>query len=137
MVNGNQLTVTWHVDDLKASHVDPKAIDEFIIFIKKNYEEEGIGKAKTTRGKHHTYLGMNLDFSTAGKVKINMTDYVKNMLEEFPENTSKKATTPAAQHLFKTREDDVQHLTEKQRELFHRTTAQAYSYVKEPGRIFN
>ena len=30
MINGNQHTVIWHVDDLKASHVDPKVNDNFI-----------------------------------------------------------------------------------------------------------
>ena len=30
MVNGKQLTVCWHVDDLKASHEDSEVIDEFM-----------------------------------------------------------------------------------------------------------
>ena len=30
MVNGKQLTITWHVDDLKVSHVDSKVVDGFI-----------------------------------------------------------------------------------------------------------
>ena len=30
MVNGKQHTVTWHVDDLKSSHVDPKVNNKFI-----------------------------------------------------------------------------------------------------------
>ncbi len=29
-VNGNQLTVSWHVDDLKISHKDSKVVDEFL-----------------------------------------------------------------------------------------------------------
>ena len=29
MVNGEQLTICWHVDDLKSSHINPKANDEF------------------------------------------------------------------------------------------------------------
>ena len=28
-VNGEQLTISWHVDDLKSSHIDPKVNDEF------------------------------------------------------------------------------------------------------------
>jgi hypothetical protein len=28
-VNGKQHTVTWHVDDLKSSHIDPKVNDDF------------------------------------------------------------------------------------------------------------
>ena len=34
MVNGEQLTVCWHVDDLKSSHIDPKDNDEFLQWIK-------------------------------------------------------------------------------------------------------
>ena len=30
MVNGKQLTACWHADDTKASHADPKAIDQFM-----------------------------------------------------------------------------------------------------------
>ena len=30
MVNGHQHTITWHVDDMKASHVDPQANEDFI-----------------------------------------------------------------------------------------------------------
>ena len=32
------------------------------------------------RGKHHDYLGMQLDYSEDGKVKITMFDYIKSML---------------------------------------------------------
>ena len=30
IVNGNQLTVQFHVDDLKASHCDPEVLKEFV-----------------------------------------------------------------------------------------------------------
>ena len=30
MVRGHQHTVTWHVDDIKSSHVDHKVKDEFL-----------------------------------------------------------------------------------------------------------
>ena len=29
-VNGKQITIVWHVDDLKISHVQTKVVDEFI-----------------------------------------------------------------------------------------------------------
>jgi hypothetical protein len=35
MVNGHQLTVSWHIDDLKVSHKDPEIIDNFILWVKK------------------------------------------------------------------------------------------------------
>ncbi len=40
----------------------------------------GSGKMKISRGKIHKYLGMMLDFSTKGEVKISMVDYVKEVV---------------------------------------------------------
>ena len=50
---------------------------------------------------------MNLDYSTPGKVKIEMIDYVEKMVEDFPyqkELGTIKIQTLAAKHLFQTRE---------------------------------
>ena len=30
MVNGKQLTISWHVDDMKASHMEPRVLDDFL-----------------------------------------------------------------------------------------------------------
>jgi hypothetical protein len=37
VVNGKQLTVCWHVDDLKATYVQPQVVDSFIDWVKKKY----------------------------------------------------------------------------------------------------
>jgi len=37
MVRGNQQTVTWHVDDVKSSHIDPKTNDEFYKWLESKY----------------------------------------------------------------------------------------------------
>ena len=29
VINGSQFTITWHADDLKMSHVDPRVLDTF------------------------------------------------------------------------------------------------------------
>jgi hypothetical protein len=39
-----------------------------------------------TRGKVHDYLGMTLDYTEPGKVKIKMLDYVERMLADLPED---------------------------------------------------
>ena len=36
---------------------------------------------KVSRGKVHKYLGMTLDFTTKGQVKISMVDYVKEVVD--------------------------------------------------------
>ena len=61
IVRGRQMTVSWHVDDLKVSHIDPKAVDDFLMWIKRTYGR--IGEVKITRGKYHEYLGMKFDYS--------------------------------------------------------------------------
>ena len=58
MVDGKQLTLTWHVDDVKASHVHKKVIDEFIKWVRSKYED--VTPVKPSRGKKHDYLAMNL-----------------------------------------------------------------------------
>ena len=97
MVNGKQHTVTWHVDDLKSSHVDPKVNDRFIKWLEQKYTANpAVRTIKAVRGKVHGYLAMTLDYSVKGQVKVNMMDYVKSMVKDFNdiEDLSKVWKTP-------------------------------------------
>ena len=50
---------------------------------------------------------MNLHYSAPGKVKIEMVDYVKKMVEDFPHQKklgTNEIQTLVAKHLFQTRE---------------------------------
>ena len=38
IVAGHQLTLLWHVDDIKMSHLDKPVIDEFIQWLRNTYE---------------------------------------------------------------------------------------------------
>ena len=69
--------------------------------------DDGSGAMKLKRGKIHKYLGMQLDFSVAGQVKIIMFDYIQETLEDFHKYNPHKifSRTPAADHLFKVRDD--------------------------------
>jgi hypothetical protein len=101
-VNGKQHTVTWHIDDLKSSHVDPEVNDSFLSWLEETYGDPNIGKVKTTRGKRHEYLGMILDYSTPGQVKVDMIDYIKSMIKTFPEEIGNRvALNPWSEILFK------------------------------------
>ena len=60
IVAGKQLTITWLVDDLKASHVNPNIIASFIDWIRYKYED--VTKVKASRGKKHDYLGIEIDY---------------------------------------------------------------------------
>ena len=83
-IEGKQCTICFHVDDCKISHVSKRVIDQEIEWLRKDYEsifEDGSGKMKVSRGKVHKYLGMILDFTTKGQVKVSMVDYVKEVIQ--------------------------------------------------------
>ena len=80
-VNKKQLTICFHVDDCKLSHVDSKVLENTVEWLQSEYKsifEDGSGKMKVHFGKHK-YLGMTLDFSKRGKVKVLMFNYVKEV----------------------------------------------------------
>jgi hypothetical protein len=98
VINGKQCTILWHVDDLKISHVDPTVVTNMIDRLETVFGIEG--PLTKTRGSIHDYLGMTLDFSSEGKVKVTMVDYIQNMLDDLPSDMDGEAATPAANHLF-------------------------------------
>ena len=110
IVNGKQMTILWHVDNFKVSHTE-------------------IGLIKISHGLIHNFLGMTLDFSSDGEVKIDMKDYIAKMIEAFPDKEVKMATTPAANHLFQVR-DDVKILDEEQAIKFHNLVAKGLFLCK-------
>jgi hypothetical protein len=117
------MTVCWHVDDLKVSHVDLSEVTKFGQWLSRTY---GIAVAVAEhRGKVHDYLGMILDFTMEGCVIINMTEYIKTILDDFPEEITGTKTTPAADHLFQVREErEARYLPEEQATAFHHAVAQ-------------
>jgi hypothetical protein len=78
------------MDDLKSSHINPKVNNKFLNWLKTTYANDKIEEIKAVCGKKHDYLAMTLDFTTPRVLKIDMTFYVKKMLEDFPENLSGK-----------------------------------------------
>ena len=56
IVDGVQLTVVWHINDLKVSHVDAGVVTRMSVWLKKTYErlfDDGSGAMKLERGKIH------------------------------------------------------------------------------------
>ena len=98
-VNGTQLTVVWHVDDLKISHKDPLVIQSLVDDLSDIYGKCANGDPSPLSihtGKKHKYLGMLLDYSVDGKVTIDMRDYLNKVLIDLPEEFHGNATTPLA-----------------------------------------
>ena len=78
MVNRNQCTILWHVDDLRISHVNSNVVTDMINTIDAEFGQESPISVK--RGKVKDYLRMTLDFSKEVKVMIKIIDYLDNML---------------------------------------------------------
>ena len=115
-INGHQMTVVWHVDDLKVSHIDVEEVDKFI-----KQMEEAFGAdapLSVSCGKIHNYLGMNLDFRKKGEVQINMEHYIDMMLQDALKDMEGISNMPAAAHLFKTNSEDPKLLGDKQKKIF-------------------
>jgi hypothetical protein len=119
MINGSQMTVRWHVDDLMISHSRNEDILQFLRALKDMY---GDNLAENT-GRIQDYLRMVFDFSDWDKVKINMTKYLLKVIADFPEEIIGKAATPAGDHLFKVR-DEGWKLNQEQADAFHHTVYQ-------------
>ena len=62
---GKQCTIAWYVDDTKISHVDPEVVTSVMSAIEQRFD-----KMKVTRGKEHTFLGMNIKYTDRGTAII-------------------------------------------------------------------
>jgi hypothetical protein len=127
-IHGKQHTVRFHVDDLMSSHKDASVNDEFHNWLNTKYGS--LGPVKVTRGYKHDYLGMTFDFSTPGKVIIDMVDYVSNMIDEcsFKLKRNDVAPTPAAEDLFTVGSHAT--LDKQQAEEFHSIVAKGLFVCK-------
>ena len=121
-IRGKQMTIGWHVDDLKISHVDQAAIDDIIKKLQRCYAKEA--PLTITKGDVHEYLGMKIDYSQKGKVRFSMPDYINRMLEDVPSEIMwGPSATPASNHLFRVN-PDAEKLDMSSAILFHHLTAQ-------------
>jgi len=120
MVDGAQMTLTFHVDDIKISHVNPAEVIRHINWFKSIYDTN----VRVSRGTTHDYLGMMLSYSNR-QVRILMTDYVKKVINGFMEDIRGSASTPAVEHLFQIRAEEERVKLDNQRaQCFHGTVAQ-------------
>jgi len=74
-----QLTVTWHVDDLETSHVDPQVLCNLVDQLTLQYWKVNI--LTETRGQVHNYLGMVSDITNPGKTVFGMTCSSGNVID--------------------------------------------------------
>ena len=146
-IDGKQCTICFHVADCKISHASNHVVEQMIEWLRLDYEsifEDGSGKMKVSQGKVHKYLGMTLDFTTKGQVKISMVDYVKEVVDAwdkapqldndgFTKVISRRGTKgkkcAAPEDLFRVDEDATKLNTEMST-AFHNIVAKALYLVK-------
>ena len=123
--DGDPCTVAWHVDDLKISHKNESVIRSVIEQLEGEY-----GKMSVTTGSVHHYCGMTLIFENKS-LKIDMKEYLRDTVNEFPEDCT-KPTTPAATHLFEVNPDQDK-LDTATKQIFHTNVAKLL-FVSKRGR---
>jgi len=115
-INGKQFTVCWYVDDLKLSHESSEVVSEVIKVI-----ESKFGKMTVTRGKKHTYLGIQFELKD-NRVHINMKEYLQECIDSYGESIMCNATTPATKQLMEVNENSEK-LEEFRKDKFHHIVA--------------
>ena len=135
IVKKKQQTIRFHVDDIMSSHVDPKVNDHFLEWLETKYGQ--IGEVKSTRGKVHEYLGIKFDFRPKGKVAINMTKYMSQMVVDFEKKytLNDTANTPAANDLFGNDTKSPKLKTKRCVRIFTHSQQRAYSQQSAVGQI--
>jgi hypothetical protein len=104
MIDGNQITIQFHVDDLNILHMNQSVIDSVLADL--NNEFGTTKKPLAANTVHvHDYLGITIDYTELGKVKFTMYDYLEDILCEKPDDMNGTAPTPASDHLFETEDD--------------------------------
>jgi hypothetical protein len=115
--------------------VDPKVNDAFIEALRDEYEsifEDGSGKMTVTRGKKHTYLGMQLDYSVPGQVSVSMFGYIQEILDLFDKEAPKctgTKTSAAPVDLFRVQPECIK-LSPAKQEMFHSIVAKTLFATK-------
>ena len=143
-IKGKQLTICFHVDDCKISHVNVRVVDYTIDWLRKEYESiftDGSGKMKVACGKVHTYVGMTLDFTESKIVKVTMFAYIDEIVQAWDKACSeledgyvvvsgrKRIATAAPDDLFKVDEDAMK-LDQAKAKAFHNLTAKMIYVAK-------
>ena len=126
LVEGKQLTLLFHIDDVMLTHVLHNAVKECIKRL-----DDVCGKndpLTVTRGKIHENLGMTIDFRIKGQVAFSQHDAIKKFWASFlPELKGPHRSTPAPDNLFKVDQDSPR-VNSKLMEQCHAATAKCLCF---------
>lgn len=117
-VDGVQTTIVVYVDDLLISSKKK----EDVLFIKDLLEKEFL-EVKIKEGNDVTYLGMNLKTRNDGSIELSMVQYIKDILDKWPNQNLFLYGHPADDNLFYSDESSSK-LEENESKVFHKVVAQ-------------
>ena len=115
------MTIQFHVDDLKLSHMDQWAWDNVLIELNNVFRTSKKELAET-KGNVHEYLGLTIDFSKSGRVIFTMYDYIVDIIGTAPLDMNRAAPNPARTNLF-TIDKTSPRLSADETKCFHSLTA--------------
>jgi hypothetical protein len=121
MVNNNQITIQFHVDDLKISHKEQSVVDSVLNDLNIKFGTKKKPLVAST-GMIHDYLCITIDYSELEKAKLTMYDYLEDIISEMPDDMNGTAPTPASANMFDVDEESPL-LNAKEADFFHRTTS--------------
>ncbi len=93
------------------------------------YGDAEFAPVKATCVKINDYLAIKLDLMTPGNVKVSMNNYVKSMIEDFPE-TIEHSSYPWNDNLLKLN-DKTAKLSKQNQEIFHKSVAKGLFLCKQ------
>jgi hypothetical protein len=121
VMNGEQVTIQFHVDDLKILHKDQDILDSILNDLDIKFSTKKNALTAST-GLIHDYLGITINFNERHKVKFTMIDYLKDILSEMPGDMEGVARTLAQDDLF-TIDDQYPLLNGRDADFCHCMTA--------------
>ena len=82
-----------------------------------------------THGRTHSYVGMDITYTEHGEATVLMQQYLDEAIDDFPEDCTATALSPAAPHLFEV-DDNCKRLSEPNRRILHSITAKLLFVAK-------
>ena len=92
------MTIQFHIDDLKLSHMDQDALDEVVNQLNNVFRTKK--ELAGTKGDTHKYLGLTIDFSEKGQVIFTMYDYTEDIIGTAPSDMNGTAPDLARSSLY-------------------------------------
>ncbi len=85
------MTIIWHVDNLFALCRVNFELTKLSCYLENIYGP----KSTMQTSQKHDYLGVDLDFQEYQRAGVSIENYLKSVIESFPEQIVGKAATPA------------------------------------------